>query len=256
MGDQLLPRKSRLAPGPLSNNRVGALAVAAAAGILLMSSSQVPANAATGNTEGIHSASQNGSVLQIGSSLDGGRRFGPHGHHSLRDSHGPSDRGRGHKAGRNHRHAKGGKPGRANREGREGRGMGENRPNPAESTEAVGPAGATDSQESAPQNARPQNARPRGSGSQESRPQGSGSEESAPQESQGAGATQGIDGLTGAAQGVNSAEGVQGVVGGISGLLNPSDTQTANGLAIVSGLIGLDGRDSVNLQELQGLIGQ
>ena len=128
MGDQLLPRKSRLAPGPLSNNRVGALAVAAAAGILLMSS-QVPANAATGNTEGIHSASQNGSVLQIGSSLDGGRRFGPHGHHSLRDSHGPSDRGRGHKAGRNHHHAKSGKPGRANREGRR-QGHGGNRPSP------------------------------------------------------------------------------------------------------------------------------
>ena len=98
MGDQLLPRKSRLAPGPLSNNRVGALAVAAAAGILLMSSSQVPANAATGNTEGIYSASQNGSVLQIGSSLG-------HENHSLRDPRGPGDRGgRGHKASRGERH--------------------------------------------------------------------------------------------------------------------------------------------------------
>lgn len=255
MGDQLLPRKSRLAPGPLSSNRVGALAVAAAAGILLMSN-QVSANATIGNTEGVYSASQNSPVLHVGSSLDGGRRFGPHGHHGLRDSHGQSDRGRGHKAGRNHRHAKGGKPGRANREGRSGRGMGEDSQSPAESTEAVGPAGATDSQESAPQETRSQKAGPRGSGSQESRPQGSGSEGSAPQESQGAGATQGIDGLTGTAQGVNSAEGVQGVVGGISGLLDPSDTQTASGLAIVSGLIGLDGRDSVNLQELQGLIGQ
>jgi hypothetical protein len=251
MGDQLIPRKSRLAPGPLSNNRVGALAVAAAAGILLMSN-QAPANATTGNAEGVYSSSQNSSVLHIGSSLDGGRRFGPHGHHSLRDSHGPSDRDRGHKAGRNHRHAKGGKPGRANREGREGRGMGENRPSPAESTEAVGPAGATDSQESAPQKARSQ-----GFGSQESSPQGSGSKESAPQESRGAGGTQGIDGLTGTAQGVDSAEGAQGLVGqGISGLLDPSDTQSADGLAIVSGLIGLDGRDSVSLQELQGLIGQ
>ncbi|SNT60996.1 hypothetical protein SAMN05216276_108114 [Streptosporangium subroseum] len=256
MGDQLLPRKSRLAPGPLSNNRVGALAVAAAAGILLMSS-QVPANATIGNTEGVYSSSQNSPVLHIGSSLDGGRRFGPHGHHGLRDSHGSSDRGRGHKAGRNHRHAKGGKPGRANREGRNGRGMGEDRPSSAEPAEAVGPAGATDSQESAPQKARSQESAPQKPRAQKAGPQGSGSEESAPQQPQSAGGTQGIDGLTGAAQGVNSAEGVQGLVGtGIGGLVDPSDAQTANGLAIVSGLIGLDGRDSVNLQELQGLIGQ
>ncbi|MDP9847662.1 hypothetical protein [Streptosporangium lutulentum] len=234
MGDQLLPRKGKLAPGPLSNNRVGALAVAAAAGILLVSS-QVSADAATGKSEGIHSSSQNSSVLQIGSGL------GAH-DLSLRDPRGRADRGRGHKAGRHRHHHKGGKANREGRGARDGRNAmdgrddsGENAPSPTESAESAGPAESTDSQETAPQ-------------------------ENAPQESGGAGGPQegaALGNLQGA-QDIKDLQGIRDLMGsgGIQGLLDPQDTQSVDGLTKIQGLLDLGGQNDVNLQGIQGLIGQ
>ncbi len=94
-GNNVLPRKSRRTPGPISGRRVGVLAIAAVSGIL-MTSNQAPANAAIGQVQALGSISQ----LNADSTLDG--RLSPYPNPSRRQyrEERPSDRWRG----RQHRH--------------------------------------------------------------------------------------------------------------------------------------------------------
>lgn len=89
-GNNVLPRKSRRTPGPISGRRVGVLAIAAVSGIL-MTSNQAPANAAIGQAQALGSISQ----LNADSTLDG--RLSPYPNPSRRQyrEDRPSDRWRG-----------------------------------------------------------------------------------------------------------------------------------------------------------------